>query len=136
MNKLSLLSVSHHRKQYQQQRDTNNSACFGRDEVEIVVFLLRFLNFDTLEMLISRGQVKNLFSEKKRDKTRKNPNHHHKNTLNKTHIFKLNMAASMQSISFARSTAGSTSSLRRKNVAPRRIVNTQAQAKVRLKIGD
>ena len=40
----------------------------------------------------------------------------------------------MQSISFARSTAGSTSSLRRKNVAPRRIVNTQAQAKVRLKI--
>jgi len=43
------------------------------------------------------------------------------------------MAASMQSISFARSTAGSTSSLRRKNVAPRRIVNTQAQAKVRLK---
>lgn len=39
----------------------------------------------------------------------------------------------MQSISFARSTAGSTSSLRRKNVAPRRIVNTQAQAKVRLK---
>jgi len=44
------------------------------------------------------------------------------------------MAASMQSISFARSTAGSTSSLRRKNVAPRRIVNTQAQAKVRLKI--
>ena len=68
MNKLSLRSASHHRKQYQQ-RDTNTSACFGRDEVEIVVFLLSFLNFDTLEMLISRSGEKSLFYvEKKRDK--------------------------------------------------------------------
>jgi len=62
MNKLSLLSLSLTTANNTNNNDTNNSACFGRDEVEIVVFLLSFLNFDTLEMLISRGQVKNLFS--------------------------------------------------------------------------
>lgn len=66
MNKLSLLSLSLTTANNTNNNDTYNSACFGRDEVEIVVFLLRFLNFDTLEMLISRGQVKNLFSKRRK----------------------------------------------------------------------
>jgi hypothetical protein len=61
MNKLSLLSLSLTTANNTNNNDTNNSACFGRDEVEIVVFLLRFLNFDTLEMFISRSGEKSLF---------------------------------------------------------------------------
>jgi hypothetical protein len=100
-------------------------------------FVLLFFEFFAPDTL-NTTHLKNLFSSvgkhTKRDKRGKIQIIIIK-TLLKTHIT-LNMAASMQSISFARSTAGSTSSLRRKNVAPRRIVNTQAQAKVRLKIGD